>query len=58
MKISKEDNTIDAVAEPGDEIDIRIEERVSGQVLYVDVNGKTILRIGHITSEVEVRRTE
>lgn len=49
MRTSKEDNTIDAVADPDDIVEIDVQyDLAGGKKLYVNVNGKTILRIGRI----------
>lgn len=48
MKLSKQHISIDAVAEPSDEIHVRFEQNATGFVLYVDVNGITVFRLGHL----------
>lgn len=56
MKSVKEANKIDAVAEAGDCVNIEVQERPNGLMLYVHVNGETILRIGQLQQEVEFQR--
>ncbi len=50
MKTAKEEHFIDAVAESGDVVQVEVvPEMLSGDVkLYVHVNGRTVLRIGHL----------
>lgn len=47
---------LDAIADLDDRIDIRVVRQLGlvGQTVYVDVNGITMVRIGHITQQVEV----
>lgn len=52
MKHVKDNNTIDAVADPEDQINVRIVKGIVGNSLYVDVNDITILRIGRITTQI------
>ncbi len=50
--------TIEGVAEPEDQIDVRVGNSITGKVLYIDVNGVTRVRIGHIQKEIEVIRED
>jgi len=51
--------SLDCLADEGEEVDVEIQDRGQGQglVLYVNVGGITLLRIGKITQEVEVKRS-
>ncbi len=50
MKIMREHQVIDAVAEPSDYVQVEIQPEMVGEglKLYISVNGRTILRIGRI----------
>lgn len=50
MKILKQPHSVDAVAEPDDVIQVEIQDRPQGKVLYIHVNGETIFRVGQIKS--------
>lgn len=55
MKHVKDNNTIDAIADENDLVNVDIYKGVSGGlVLCINVNGETILRIGRIKKEIEV----
>jgi hypothetical protein len=56
MRTVKEQNKIDGVADPGDCVNVEVQERPNGLILYVHVNGETILRIGQLQQEVEFQR--
>ena len=58
MHIVKEEDSIDAIAAPMDNIEVEVDNRTTGRVLYVHVNGRTILRIGHIKDDVVLRLPE
>lgn len=50
------ERSVDAIAEGNDQVDIRVlkQSHNRGSILYVDVNGATILRIGSLKTEVVV----
>jgi hypothetical protein len=51
VKIVKELESMDCIAETGDVVDVRVQDSIisgGGKMLYVDVNGRTILRVGRI----------
>jgi hypothetical protein len=49
LKLSRpETESLDGIVEDGDKIEVRLEQGIGGLKLYVDVNGRTILRLGQI----------
>ena len=48
---------LDAVLEPGESIQIEIQDELvgGGQRLYLNVNGSTVVRIGRINTRIEVK---
>lgn len=53
MRIVKEQDSMDAVADPNDVVQVELQEQPMGKVLYVHVNGRTVLRIGWIRTNVD-----
>ena len=53
MKHTTQATSLDAVAEPGEHIEVEIQPaiRPNHSTLYVHVNGVTVVRIGHIESK-------
>lgn len=47
-------DNFDAVAEPDDQFQVEVLRSPTGKTIYVHVNGQTVVRIGHIKTEVEV----
>lgn len=49
MRMAKEEISLDAIAEVGDDVAIEVQKDIAGGYkLYVHVNGKTMLRIGRL----------
>lgn len=42
---------LDVILEEKDVVAVRVQHSVTGKVIYIDVNGITICRVGHIKEE-------